>query len=226
MPEHIRAWTSRPVLDVEADLVARLAARAGQPAAAGPPAGPLPAGAAGRLDAGQAAAVAALAGDRPLVVVEGAAGAGKTTTLAATRDLLERAGAAAGGGHPDAEGGQGRRAPRSARPPGRRRAWPSPHGWRWNDDGAWTRLAVGEADPVTGRIYAGPAEGARLRPGDLLVVDEAGMLDQDTARALLTVADEAEARLALLGDRHQLAAVGRGGVLDLAAAPGRPGRAA
>ncbi len=43
------------------------------------------------------------------------------------------------------------------------------------------------------------------------------MLDQDTARALLTVADETGARVALVGDRHQLPAVGRGGVLDLAA---------
>jgi hypothetical protein len=42
------------------------------------------------------------------------------------------------------------------------------------------------------------------------------MLDQDTARALLTVADECQVRLALLGDRHQLTAVGRGGVLDKA----------
>ena len=42
------------------------------------------------------------------------------------------------------------------------------------------------------------------------------MLDQDTARALLTIADEHAARLALTGDRHQLPAVGRGGVLDLA----------
>ena len=42
------------------------------------------------------------------------------------------------------------------------------------------------------------------------------MLDQDTARALLTIADECRVRVALLGDRHQLAAVGRGGVLDLA----------
>ncbi len=91
------------------------------------------------------------------------------------------------------------------------------YGWRWNADGAWTRLAVGETDPVTGRIYTGPGEGARLRAGDLLVVDEAGMLDQDTARALLTIADECQVHLALLGDRHQLAAVGRGGVLDLAA---------
>jgi ATP-dependent exoDNAse (exonuclease V) alpha subunit len=48
------------------------------------------------------------------------------------------------------------------------------------------------------------------------------MLDQDTARALLTVADESGARLALLGDRHQLAAVGRGGVLDLAAGQVNP----
>src|SRR3954464_13451010 len=44
------------------------------------------------------------------------------------------------------------------------------------------------------------------------------MLDQDTARALLTIADEAQVRPSLLGDRHQLAALGRGGVLDLAAA--------
>ena len=42
------------------------------------------------------------------------------------------------------------------------------------------------------------------------------MLDQDTARALLVVADEAHARIALVGDPHQLPAIGRGGVLDLA----------
>ena len=42
------------------------------------------------------------------------------------------------------------------------------------------------------------------------------MLDQDTAHALFTIADEHAARLALVGDRHQLPAIGRGGVLDLA----------
>ena len=56
-----------------------------------------------------------------------------------------------------------------------------------------------------------------LNRGDLLVVDEAGMLDQDTARALLEIAHECQARVAFVGDRHQLPAVGRGGVLDLAA---------
>ena len=44
------------------------------------------------------------------------------------------------------------------------------------------------------------------------------MLDQDTALALLTIADERRARVVLMGDRHQLPAVGRGGVLDLAIA--------
>ena len=48
------------------------------------------------------------------------------------------------------------------------------------------------------------------------------MLDQDTARALLTIADETGARVALVGDRHQLPAVGRGGVLDHAVAWAHP----
>ena len=50
-----------------------------------------------------------------------------------------------------------------------------------------------------------------------IVVDEAGMMDQDTALALLIAADEQGATVALVGDRAQLAAVGRGGVLDMAA---------
>ncbi len=96
------------------------------------------------------------------------------------------------------------------------------HGWRWTGDGTWTRLTFRQVDPRTARAYEGPTERTQLRPGDPLVVDEAGMLDQDTARALLTVADECQARIALIGDRHQLAAVGRGGVLDLAIAHADP----
>ena len=79
------------------------------------------------------------------------------------------------------------------------------YGFSWDDDGRWSRK------PST------PSDDARLRRGDLLLIDEAGMLDQDTARALTVIADETGARLALVGDRHQLPAVGRGGVLDLAA---------
>jgi hypothetical protein len=148
--------------------------------------------------------------------VEGAAGAGKTTTLAATRQALERQGARLLVVTPTLKASKVA-ATEVGTAAGSAAAFAYAHGWRWNDDSAWTRLTPGQTDPVTGQTYAGPGEGAaRLRPGDLLVVDEAGMLDQDTARALLTVADECSVRVALVGDRHQLAAVGRGGVLDLA----------
>jgi hypothetical protein len=223
VPEHIRAWTSPAVLAVEAELTARLAARTAS-RASGRPAGvrdpdPTPPVAVGgtRLDPGQAAAVAALTGPRSLVVIEGAAGAGKTTTLAATRALLAEQGRRLVVATPTLKAAKVAAAEVGAAAGSA--AWLAhQHGWRWNEEGAWTRLAPGQTDPVTGRVHAGPTEAAQLRPRDLLVVDEAGMLDQDTARALFTVADECQVHVALLGDRHQLPAVGRGGVLDLAAA--------
>ncbi|CAN5758815.1 hypothetical protein BH18ACT7_BH18ACT7_06560 [soil metagenome] len=219
VPDHVRALTSAYVVEVEADLVGRLAVRAAEPAVAADPLAHtcLAVTAGGTdLDAGQVAAVAALAGDWALVVVEGVAGAGKTTTLAATGDLLT------GPGHRLVVVTPTLRAAKAAAVEigahAGSAAWlVHQHGWRWTADGTWTRLVAGDTDSVTGRDYTGPAPAARLTVGDLLVVDEAGMLDQDTARALLTVADEHATRVAFLGDRHQLAAVGRGGVLDLAA---------
>jgi len=217
VPEHIRALTSQHVLDVESDIAGRLAVRGADgghdiDAAQVRPA----AHTAGRdLDAGQSAAVAVLAGDRSLVVVEGAAGAGKTTTLAATRELLTGQGHALVVVTPTLKAAKAARVEVGARAGAA--AWLAfQHGWRWDGNGTWTRLVPGQLDPVTGRGYEGPDERATLRAGDLLVVDEAGMLDQDNARALFTIADEHRVRVALLGDRHQLAAVGRGGVLDLA----------
>jgi ATP-dependent exoDNAse (exonuclease V) alpha subunit len=148
-------------------------------------------------------------------VVEGAAGAGKTTTLAATRRLLHAQRRRLMAVTPTLKAA--RVAAYEVGAATGSAAWlVHQHGWRWTTDGAWTRLTLGQTDPATGALYTGPGEVARLRPGDLLVVDEAGMLDQDTARALLIVADECGVRIALLGDRHQLPAVGRGGLLDLA----------
>ncbi|WP_248580634.1 MobF family relaxase [Nocardioides sp. InS609-2] len=140
---------------------------------------------------------------KDITIVEGAAGAGKTTRLAATRDRVHAAGHRMVVVTPTrkaaqiAEGALGASSYSAA--------WLlHQQGFRWDDDGRWSRVA------------ASPDVAARTRPGDVLVVDEAGMLDQDTARALLHLADETQARLILVGDRHQLPAVGRGGVLDLA----------
>ncbi len=239
VPEHIRALTCQHVLDVEAELTARLGERATGPGVdltdpdltrpvdglaahgAQPISSARPITGAHRLDAGQAAAAAALAGDRALVVIEGAAGAGKTTTLSAAAELLQTRGQRMMVVTPTLKAAQVAAAELGSAAGSA--AWlVHQHGWRWTDDGTWTRLSAGQPDPVTATAYTGPDEAAQLRPGDLLVVDEAGMLDQDTARALLTVADGCGVRLALLGDRRQLAAVGRGGVLDLAAALADP----
>src|SRR5918998_1758466 len=98
-----------------------------------------------RLDPAQTRGAAAVASTHPLVVVEGAAGAGKTTMLAAAIEV----GAAHG------------RATRVITPTKKAAdvahqelgvATESvakllhEHGWRWNRDGAWNRLSVGETD--------------------------------------------------------------------------------
>ncbi|RYB96210.1 AAA family ATPase [Nocardioides glacieisoli] len=206
VPEHVRSLSSPQVLDVEADLIARFATRAARPARRAHMGGR----ALVRIDATQAAVVGALAGDGQLVVVEGAAGAGKTTALRTTQQMLTLQGHRLVVVTPTLKAAEVATTETGA--DGHSAAWLiRQHGWCWDVDGHWTR----EPHPA-------PAEAARLQVGDLLLVDEAGMLDQDTARALFTIADETGARIALVGDRHQLPAVGRGGVLDHALAWAHP----
>ena len=199
VPEHVRSLTSPHVLRTEADIVTRLATRAEEPTA---PDVLSPARTEG-LDDLQRTAVAALTGPAALVVIEGAAGAGKTTTLAATNNLLAEQGRRMLVVTPTLKAAQV--AAREVGTAGSVAWLIHQHGYRWDTDGRWTRV---DADPVSAAV---------LGRGDLLLVDEAAMLDQDSAAALLTVAEEMGARVALVGDRHQLPAVGRGGVLDLAA---------
>lgn len=200
VPEHIRNLTSDRVLDVEAKLIDAIATRALQPVESVSVRG-------GELDAAQREVVGALAGHAGVLVIEGAAGTGKTTTLAAAQRAL---------------GFQERRlvvvtptlkAAQSAQQQVGTDAFSAAwfihqHGFRWDEDGHWSRVHVAR-EQINST--------ARLSPGDVLLVDEAGMVDQDTARALFAIADRAGATVALVGDRHQLPSVGRGGVLDLAA---------
>ena len=201
VPEHVRALTSPRVVAVEHDLVERVARRAdagGRPAASRRvPASIAP------LDPEQTVVAAQLAGSGVLMVVEGAAGAGKTATLAAANVLVRAQGCRMMVVTPAQKAAQVASVQIGAAAASV--AWLlHQHGYRWDAKGRW------------GRIQAEPAASARLAAGDLLVVDEAGMLDQDSADALLALVDETGARVALVGDRHQLPAVGRRGVLDLA----------
>ncbi|MBW1637823.1 AAA family ATPase [Microbacterium resistens] len=213
-PEHVAHLTSLRVVQAETELRDLIAARIPQQ----DPEHPDVRRAARRrgLDAGQERAAAEVASTDPLVVVEGAAGSGKTTMLAIAIKVAARHGRASRVVAPTLRAAQIAHKELGV-PATSVAALVHAHGWRWNSDGVWTRLAPGDTDPETGRTYRGPAEGVRLRRGERVIVDEAGMLDQDTAIALLTVCDEAGATVALVGDRAQLAAVGRGGVLDMAA---------
>ena len=108
VPEHVRTLTSHSVLAVEADLVRRFStARRSLGSDAGR------CGAGGRRTSSSTTHSVGWSlpwrGPAPLLVVEGAAGTGKTTALAATRRVLELE-PPAGGGHPDPEGGPRRRA--------------------------------------------------------------------------------------------------------------------
>ncbi|WP_310964903.1 MobF family relaxase [Nocardioides terrisoli] len=146
-----------------------------------------------------------LRGDRRerISVVEGAAGAGKTRRLAATREQVEARGGRMVVVTPTRKAAQVAAGEVGAETSSVAKLLHE-HGFRWDDEGHWTH------SPAAATAH-------QLDRRTLLVVDEAGILDQDSARALLALANEGGASVALVGDRHQLPAVGRGGVLDLAA---------
>ncbi|WP_100814019.1 AAA family ATPase [Microbacterium lacus] len=170
------------------------------------------------LDTSQSVAACAIAGTDGLVTVTGPAGTGKTAMLrvafaalgtqrrrmlvvAPTRKAASVAsrevGAAASSIH----------------------ALLADHGYRWGADQAgamvWTRLRAGEVDPSTGVAYGGPTRYV-LRPRDRIVVDEAGMVDLQTANALADLAIEQGVGLAFVGDPHQALPVGHSGAMGSA----------
>ena len=99
-------------------------------------------------------AAAAVASTDPLVIVEGAAGSGKTTMLAtaiaAANDQGRRVRVVA----------PTKRAADVARqelgvPATSVAALVHAHGYRWNEDGVWTRLTPGATDSATGATFIG-----------------------------------------------------------------------
>ena len=217
IPDSLRHLTSVHVIAVEDEVKGRFAARAMAGGQDADLSDLLAQNAEGgtTLGEGQRQAVEAMAGTHQLVVLEGAAGAGKTTALKVAKAALDEQGRVQMIVAPTLKA-----AKEAALATGSDSA--SLHkllhanGFRWNENGQWSRLEIGQTD-TNGATYRGPAAGHRLTNKHQLVIDEAGMVDQDAARAMLQLADESGAQVVLMGDRAQLAAVGRGGVLDMAA---------
>jgi hypothetical protein len=168
------------------------------------------------LDVGQVAGASAIAGSSRVVSVTGAAGTGKTTMLKVAGAALRRH------GHQLIIVAPTKKASSVA---GRETSSQSSslhqllhdYGWRWttNQVGAteWTHLQPGDTDPATGSAYRGPR--TEIRPGDRIVVDEAGMLELEAARALLEVLDSTGANVAVVGDDYQALPVGHSGAMAL-----------
>ena len=168
------------------------------------------------LDEGQLEGASSIAGSDRVVTISGAAGTGKTTMLKVAGAALRRSGRAMIIVAPTKK---------ASAVAGRETGSESSslhqllhdYGWRWVSDRAgatkWSRLTIGELDPSTRRPYAGPSIG--IRPGDRIVVDEAGMLDLEAANALLDVVGRTGACVALVGDQHQALPVGHSGAMAL-----------
>jgi len=172
-----------------------------------------------QVDEGQYAAAAVVAGSSPVVLVEGPAGAGKTTMLTIAHEAIT-----ATGGRMVTVAPTMKAAQVAAQELGSESS--SLHGllyaygyrWRTTDSGAtvWRRLQVGDVD-VDGNLFMGPSADTVLTSTDVIVCDEAGMVDLDAMLGLFTVADETGARVALVGDPHQVRPVGHSGAMRLVA---------
>ncbi|MGB4778868.1 AAA family ATPase [Microbacterium sp.] len=214
-PQHVKAFMARHVAELKVELAARfdrlnVAGTDLTSDVVGMVADTVGTDA---LDEGQVDAARVIAGTNRLVTVTGPAGAGKTTMLRVAGEALRL---------------QSRRmvvvaptkkaASVAAREVGvtasSLHALLADYGWRWGYDDAgmeqWTRASVGDVEEMG--VYAGPRR-YPLRPGDRIVIDEAGMVDLHAARALAIVAEETGAQLAMVGDHLQALPVGHSGAM-------------
>ena len=141
------------------------------------------------LPAGQENMARAFAtSDKFLVVGIGAAGAGKTSSTRLAVDAIEASGNRVIGMAPTAAAAAVMRSE--------------------------MRITADTVDKVLTDWQSGKAS-VDVRPGDVLLVDEAGMIATPKMEKILTLAQERGALVRALGDYRQLSAVGSGGALRL-----------
>ena len=206
VPAHVRGLMATATVQVKVEMADRFAALSlpgdvvRVEAIADVAAGVLEGGR--RLDVGQCEAAGAIAGTDRLVTVTGPTGTGKTTMLKVARQALLNQGRALVVVAPTKK---------AASVAGRETGAVSSslhallvdHGWQFGQDASgqevWWQLQLREVNPVTGDIFEGPRK-YQLRAGDWVVVDEAGMVDLNTARALVITAEQSGAGIAMVGD--------------------------
>ncbi|MFO1108405.1 MAG: MobF family relaxase [Bradyrhizobium sp.] len=179
-------YSTPEMIAIERDLVAtasRLAERRGTGI---DPADIKARSAAHGLSTEQAFATEAATGPNAIVVIEGAPGSGKTTTLAPIVEAWQAA------GH---------------RVIGTATAWRVARALQ-QDLNIEARATASWVE----RLKAGERF---LDEKSVLIVDEAGLLSSREAHALLSEVERAQARVILVGDRRQLQAIGAGPGLDL-----------
>ena len=141
------------------------------------------------LPAGQEAMARAFAtSDKLLVVGIGAAGAGKTSSTRLAVDAIEASGNRVIGMAPTAAAAAVMRSE--------------------------MRINADTVDKILTDWQSGKKP-LDVRPGDVLLVDEAGMISTPKMEKILTLAQERGALVRALGDYRQLSAVGSGGALRL-----------
>jgi conjugative relaxase-like TrwC/TraI family protein len=177
-----RRLTSQAILEQEQRLTTWAERRLAQPASLGSVDGH-------GLDLGQVKVAATVAGHRDLELVEGPAGAGKTTALAAAVSSLQNQGRSAFGVAPTAVAAQ---------------VLASETGMHADTlDKLLIEYSLTERPPVP--EY-------ELARGATVIVDEAGTASTPTLARLAELADQEDWRVVLVGDPRQFSAVGRGGM--------------
>ena len=179
-------YSTPEMIAIERDLVATASRLAAQRGAGIDPADIKARSAAHGLSAEQAFATEAATGPNAIVVIEGAPGSGKTTTLAPIVEAWQAA------GH---------------RVIGMATAWRVARALH-QDLNIEARATASWVE----RLKAGERF---LDEKSVLIVDEAGLLSSREAHALLSEVERAQARVILVGDRRQLQAISAGPGLDL-----------
>lgn len=158
-------------------------------------------GGAARLSDEQIAALQSMAGDKQLSLIVGVAGAGKTTIMAGAKDALESQGYRVRGAAPSGI------AAAALKDAGMQAS--TLHALEVRIENARDILDNNQGKPLTQK-QQDFVKSALLTDKDVLIVDEAGMVDSPRLARVIEMCSQSGAKLVLVGDPQQLQSVEAG----------------